>query len=284
MINKKEPAEITWPESMGEAERAELRGLLTAYDEAIEQFQSDHTVIFRSDAERNRLFYAFLKRWAKAWSKPGPCMHDGCTKASIARSHTISLGSIRLIAENGHVVTPQFGENGLQVVPIGVHEASTFPAFCEEHELQFAAFEMKKEMTESEHFRLQAFRTVCREIYTKRYHRQKTEAMLADYRRLRDEFVIGRIKQAYAGAKPVNFSGLRFENDPLEMKLVEALDSIRIDLPELEKLYRGILDDLRNDGKNVAMIVANFDMKLDVCLSGLGVMNYMRGFNYPTHN
>jgi hypothetical protein len=276
MITKKEPAEIAWLESMDEAERAELSGLLTAYDTAIEQFQSDHTVVFPSDAERNRLFYGFLKRWGKARSKPGPCMHDGCTKVSIARSHTISLGSIRLIAENGHVVTPQFGENGLEVVPIGVHEASTFPAFCDEHELQFAAFEKKKkEMSESEHFRLQAFRTVCREIYTKRYHQRRIEAMLADYRRLREEFVIGRIKQAYTGNKPVNISALRFENDPLEMKCVELLDGIRTDLPELEKLYRGILDDLRADTDNVAMIVANFDMKLDVCLSGLGVINYI---------
>jgi hypothetical protein len=272
----KEPVEINWPEGMSEEKRDELRGLLTAYDEALAEFDNDHRVIFPSDAERNRLFFGFLKRWSKAWSKPGPCMHDGCTKMSVARSHTISLGgSIRLIAENGHVVTPQFGENGLELVPIGVREASTFPGFCEEHEARFATFEAKKAITETEHFRLQAFRTICREIYTKRHHRKKAEAMLAEYRPLRDAFVVSRMKQAHTGAKPLNVSGLRFENDPQEARLVEALDDIRTDLPELEALYRGILEDLQNGGDNIAMIAANFDMQLPVCLSGLGVLNYM---------
>jgi hypothetical protein len=276
MTDEKEPVEINWPEDMSKEKREELRGLLTAYDAALAEFDNDHKVIFPSDAERNRLFFGFLKRWGKAWSKRGPCMHEGCTKTSIARSHTISLGaSIRLIAENGHVLTPVFGDNGLDLVPIGVREASTFPGFCEEHEAQFAAFEAKKTMTEPEHFRLQAFRTICREIYTKLHQRQKGEAMLAQYQRVREEFVIGRIKQAHTGTTALDVLGLRFENDPLETKLVEMLDDIKIDLPELQGLYRDILDDLRNDGEKIAMIVANFDMQLAVCLSGLGVLNYM---------
>lgn len=101
---RKGPAEICWPEDISEERRLELRDLLTAYDDALADFETDHKVIFPSDAERNRLFFGFLNRWGNAWSKPGPCMFDGCTKRSIARSHTISLGtSIRLIAENDHV-------------------------------------------------------------------------------------------------------------------------------------------------------------------------------------
>jgi hypothetical protein len=201
MAEEREPPEINWPEDMGEDKREELRGLLTAYDEALAEFDNDHKAIFPSNAERNRLFFGFLKRWSKAWSKPGPCMYDDCTKTSVARSHTISLGaSIRLIAENDHVLTPKFGENGLELVLISVREASTFPGFCEEHESQFAVFEAKKTMTEPEHFRLRAFRTICREIYTKRHPRQKGKAMLAQYQQLREEFVIGRVKQASTGA------------------------------------------------------------------------------------
>jgi len=275
MASEKEPVEINWPEEMSEENREELRGLLAAYDEALREFDKDHTVIFPSDAERNRLFFGFLKRWAKAWSKPGPCMYDGCTNRSIARSHTISLSSsIRLIAECDHVLTPRFGDNGLDLVRIGVREASTFPGFCEEHETHFAPFEMKKSMTDAGHFGLQAFRTICREIYAKRYQQQKGEAMLADYQRLRKAFVIGRLRQAHVSTKPLNVSGLRFENDPLETKLVEMLNDTQVDLPELEALYRGILDDLQDDSDNIAMNVANFDTQLAVCLSGLGVLNY----------
>lgn len=139
MVDKNEPVEINWPEDMSEEKREELRSLLIAYDAALTEFDNDHKVIFSSEADRNRLFFGFRKRWGKAWSKPGRCMHDGCAKTSIAHSHTISLGaSIRLIAENDHVVTPQFGDNGLELVPIGVRKASTFPGFCEEHETQFS--------------------------------------------------------------------------------------------------------------------------------------------------
>jgi hypothetical protein len=258
---------------MSEGKRDELRGFLTAHDDALGEFVNDHTVIFPSDAERNRFHFGFLKRWSRAWSKPGPCMHDGCTKTSIARSHRVPLGaSLRAIAENGHVVTPKFGENGIELVPVGIHEASTFPGFCEEHEAQFAAFETKKAMTDPEHFHLQAFRTICREIYTKRHHQQKNEAMLAEYRRLREEFVIARVKQAHRGAKPIS---LRFENDPIETKLARMLDDVRIDLPELERLYHGVLDDLQNDGDSIVMNVADLDVQLPVCLSGLGVLNYI---------
>ena len=64
-------------------------------------------------------------------------MHDGCTKTSIARSHTIPLsGSLRLIAEDGHVLTPRVGESGLQLVHIGVRQGFNFPRLA--HEAEFA--------------------------------------------------------------------------------------------------------------------------------------------------
>ena len=88
-------------------------------------------------------------------------MHDGCTNTSIPRSNTISLSSsIRLIAEHNHVVTTQFREGVVELVSVGVREASTFPGFCDEHEALFSDFETKKQMTTAEHFGLQAFHTV----------------------------------------------------------------------------------------------------------------------------
>jgi len=271
-----EPVEINWPEGMDEEERENLRGALIAYDEALKDFEADHRIVFPSDAERNRQFYGFLKKSAKAWAKPGPCMYDGCTKTSIPRSHTISLSSsIRLIAENNHVVTPQFREGVVELVSVGVREASTFPGFCDEHEALFSDFETKKQMTTAEHFGLQAFRTVCREIYTKRHHRKRTEELRADYRKLREEYVVGRLKKAHTGTQPFNVSGLRFENDPIETKFVEALNDIQTDLPQLENLYRAILNDLQNGTDGVAMFVQSLDVQLPVCLSGLGVLNYM---------
>lgn len=271
-----EPVDINWPEEMDEAERDELRGGLAAYDQALKDFDADHRVVFASDSNRLGQFHAFLKKSAKEWSKPGLCMYDGCTKTSISRSHTIPLSSsIRMIAENNHVVTPQFRDGEVKLVSLGAREASTFPGYCEEHEALFADFETKKQMTEAEHFQLQAFRTICREIYTKRHHRKRTEELLADYRRLREEFVVSRIQEAYSGTKPFQVNGLRFQDDPIETRFVDALNDIQTDLPLLEGLYRSILNELRNGADEIAMLVQSFDIQLPVCLSGIGVLNYM---------
>lgn len=269
--------EIHWPPEMDADERAALQEILVAYDEALTEFESDHRAIFPSDAERNRILHGFLERWAKAWSKPGPCMHSGCTKNSIARSHTISLGtSIRLIAENGHVLTPRFGAQGLDLVPVGVKEASTFPGFCTEHEAQFSVFENQKQMTEEAHFRLQAFRTICREIYSRTHQQQKAQAMLNEHRRLRDAFIIGRMQAVSIGGALPNIPELRFENDEIDEKLVDLLSQIQADLPELQGLYDSLQDEIQNGVDKVSICVRDLNFQLPVCLSGIGVLNYKR--------
>jgi hypothetical protein len=55
-------------------------------------------------------------------------MHPDCSNPSVGRSHAIPMGvSIKQIAEKGHVVTPRFRENGVEVVDIGVRDASRLP-------------------------------------------------------------------------------------------------------------------------------------------------------------
>ncbi|AUW57873.1 hypothetical protein C1T17_06915 [Sphingobium sp. SCG-1] len=276
MADDDNPPEIHWPDEINGEKRAELRDALVAYDQALTDLEADAAAVFSSDGERNGVFHSFLKRWDRAWSKPGSCMHDGCSNLSIPRSHTISLGaSIRLIADNGHVQTPRYGAAGLDLVSVGVRDASTFPGFCTEHENLFSAFETQKTMTEEQHFRLQAFRTICREIYSKRHQKQKADAMLAEHRLRRNEFVIARMQSARA-APPLEVSGLAFENDEIENRLVRHLADIQSDLPELEALYEGILPEIRHGSDHLAMLVANFGIQLSVCLSGFGVLNYER--------
>ena len=263
MADDDELPEIHWPDEIDEEKRAELRDALIAYDQALTDLEADAAAIFSTVGERNSVFHSFLKRWERAWSKAGPCMHDGCSNLSIPRSHTISLGaSIRLIADNGHVQTPRYGAAGLNLVSVGVRDASTFPGFCTEHEKLFSAFETQKAMTEEQHFRLQAFRTICREIYSKRHQKQKAEAMLAEHRFRRGKFVIGRMQSARQAAPPLEVSGLTFENDEIENRLVRHLTDIQSDLPELEALYKGILNEIRHGSDHLAMLVANFDIQL----------------------
>ncbi len=262
---------------MSDAEKDALRDVLHAYDRAISDFEDNHTVIFPSESDRLRLFYASQKRWFKQSSTPGRCMHDRCCATSISRSHTIPMSaSIQEIAETGHVVTPSFGEKGVEVVPMGIREASTFPGFCESHEAQFADFESQKQLTTPDHFYLQAFRTLCREIYTQRHHKQKLGVSLDDYRKLRDAFITSRLKQVQ-GAKSIEIKGVTLENDALENRVIDQMETLSENLTELDCLYHGVLDDLRNGANKISMTVAVLDLQLPVCLSGFGVLPYQEG-------
>lgn len=268
--------EISWPENMSVEQREALKPLLDAFDAAASNLEKHTAVIFPSEEERKRLFFGSLARWGKAWSKPGRCMYDGCTRKSIARSHSISLGaSIAQIAEDGHVLTPKYGDDGVELVRIGKREASTFPGFCDEHEALFSEFENEGSITEDRHFQLQVFRTLCREIYSKRHGQQKLNDMLTVYRTLRDDYVRRAIvPQHLKSGDAANSFNVRFENDATEVQLVDLLTSGEEDLVELEALYHLIVDDLRAGTSNVAIQVQAFNLQLPVCLSGLGVLNY----------
>lgn len=259
---------------MTDAKKDELRELLYEYDRALRDFEKDHTVIFPSREERLRLFYALRKRRSKNWTTPGLCMHAGCTATAIPRSHTVPMSaSLKVIAENGHVVTPRFGESGIEMVRIGIREASTFPGFCTTHEALFSGFESELRLTEESHFYLQAFRTLCREIFTKKHYKLMLESELDEYRGLRIAFVNARLDETRA-QRPLKVTSLQFDNDPTEKRILDRIDSLSRDLLELDTLYHGLLDQLHSSGSQVSVIAGIFDLQLPVCPSGLGVLHY----------
>ena len=277
MTNKTDEIEIEWPPDMSEKDRNEMRDILREFDGALRDFDSDQTVIYPSEADRLRLFFTGLKRWAKIWSRPGRCMYEGCTEKSIPRSHSIPMSaSIKLIAEAGHVLTPRLGENGVDMERIGIREASTFPGFCKRHESNFAEFETKKKMSSDRHFLLQAFRTLCREIFRIRRQKERLESMLNEYRKLRREFIATRIQKAHH-ARPMEIRDITFDNDELETRAADAVESLSEDLPILKGLYRELFDDIQNGTNESSLIVGNFNLRVPVCLSGSGVLNYMQG-------
>ena len=156
---------------------------------------------------------------------------------------------------------------------IGVRDASTFPGFCDVHELEFTEFESQKKLTEERHFWLQAFRTLCREIYTKRHYKQKVEAALNGYRNLREAFIIARMDQVQR-EKPVSVQGVRFEKDSLEEQGVAQIDLLSRVTIELEELYNGVLEELQGRSGKIVMEVRAIDLKLPVCLAGVGNLPY----------
>lgn len=268
--------DIKWPENMASEQREAMHELLGSLDAAATALEGNTQVIFSSEQERKGKFYGAIAKWGRAWAKPGRCMYPGCTNKSIARSHTISLGtSIEQISEDGHVLTPKYGEGRIELIRIGKREASTFPGFCEEHELLFADFENQRSLSVDRHFGLQVFRTLCREIYSKRQSQQKLTDMLADYRNLREAYLRRSIALPDGRAgEPVTINGITFENDAVEEQMIKLLELGSHDLAELDELYEGIIEDLRAGTSNVAINIEQIDFELPVCLSGLGVLNY----------
>ncbi len=277
MTNKNNVIEIVWPSDMSVKERNEMRNFQILFECAARDFERDQTVIYPSEADRLRNFYTEQKRWVNVWSQPGRCMYEGCTENSIPRSHSIPMSaSLQLIAEDGHVVTPRLGENGLDMKRIGIRDASTFPGFCERHEAIFAEFETKKKMSSERHYLLQTYRTLCREIFRTRRYKKRFESRLNAYRELRREFFINRIWKA-PHSKPIDKFDITFESDEIERLGAETIDSLSESLPILRDLYRDLFDDIQNYTNESALIVGVFDKHLPVCLSGLGVLNYMQG-------
>ncbi len=275
MTELRRPLEIEWPDEIGPERRSELQDALVAYNQALHDLEAGPAAVFATEAERKRIVHGFLKHWDRRWSRPGACMHPGCANTAVRRSHSIALGgSIRQIAEDGHVLTPRHVGDRVELVPIGVRDASTFPGFCRKHEGLFAAFETRRAMTDVSDFRLQAYRTICRELYAKGHQLQKAEAMLEAHRLRREAFVSTRMQAAWRTGDPLAISGLVFGNDEFEQRLVEYVADAGSALRELEHLHGAILAELETGVEHVALLAASFDIQVPVCLSGFGVLHY----------
>ncbi|MCU0121735.1 hypothetical protein N8H74_26035 [Pseudomonas sp. B2M1-30] len=124
--------------------------------------ESDHskTRIDR-DNRHEREVKAILRRNGK-WD----CLYPGCTKKSIF-SHAISESiSLATIAEEGHLSTIESRRKKdiktLQFGRIGIHDATAFNGFCEEHDALFSTLD-NNEISDARGLLLQTYRTVISE-------------------------------------------------------------------------------------------------------------------------
>jgi hypothetical protein len=91
----------------------------------------------------------------------------------LVKSHSISRNALKEIAEDGHVIAFQGGYDGflrrdgdVEPKPIGLSNASTFPAFCAKHDaLTFSPIEQGQYAPCAEHAFLESYRAVCRELF-----------------------------------------------------------------------------------------------------------------------
>jgi hypothetical protein len=119
------------------------------------------TETFERDNRHQRDARSILGRSGK-WT----CLYPGCTRRSIF-SHAISESiSLATIAENGHLSTVVSRRHQnmktLQFGAIGVHDATAFNGFCEDHDLLFSVLD-NCEIADTKSLLLQAYRSVISE-------------------------------------------------------------------------------------------------------------------------
>jgi hypothetical protein len=245
-----------------------------AFTEADEAFRKDTSVIFGSEGEKAQKLFDQLRRNWKIWETPGQCMYRGCNQPSIRRSHSIQkVGHLERIAESQHVLTPRIDTHGkLGMKRIGVNLASTFPGFCERHETLFSEFEVHSSVSTPRHVALQAFRTLCREIFRVRNEVAGLDTWIDQYRRARSNHYIAAVHKAAPYAK---VQGVEVKGDGVEQFMVTKLKSTKHVLSELEReLYVELFEYISDEKREPCLKIISLPFEVPVACSGFGNLTY----------
>ncbi len=253
-----------------------VKAAVKAFEDADDLFQEEPGRIFGTESQRKAALYAALTRKRKALERSGPCMYGVCPNTSITRSHSIHrAGPMEQIAEQQHVLTPGFGQNGMTLNRIGVREASTFPGFCETHEQLFSSFETTGTIADGHQTVLQAFRTLCREIARKRHDVEHLRSLLETYRAARFNYFKTSI---LAVAPDVDIRGVSEQGNKLEEFTASSVAEGESDLQELEELYDELFQYVDSGYPEPCVKALNISpdiyLEIPVTLSGLGVLRY----------
>jgi len=255
---------------------SEIEPLRDALDQIISEYDENNKIIFESESERVRQYFAGKHRSFKNWSKSRQCVVPGCGKQSITRSHTVPKSmSLRVIGEDGHVLVP-FHDSGLPTMRrVGLSDATTFPGFCEAHELLFQSFENQKSITTMPEICLQAYRAACREIFRAGFLIEQLDWTMAAYCKARDEGLARLIRERAVGLglqEETVLGSVHYKNDPLVEELVGRTQPLRDQydhlklrlLPALERMV------FHSDDSGLAMRAIQIDYEIPIALAGSG--------------
>lgn len=260
-------------------DKALLKRIEDAMDKAMYDFKANEESIF--DNEKETLIFKYKSfEPLKKWKKKQTCIVQNCKNRSIERSHTIQKsGSIKHIAEDGHVLTPRFNTDTgeIEIFSIGVNDASTFPGYCSVHERIFEDFENIKDFQTGEHFGLQLYRTVCREIVITENHIKTTNQLVNDYKTFRDkkigDAIIENIGIETIQSEKIDIKSFKFSNKDGRLHLAESnIKEKQRHLDEfLYKFHDAILNDLsKKKFQKIAYKAIVFDREIPVALAGRG--------------
>lgn len=263
-------------------DKALLKKIEEAMDKAMIDFNADEESIFNNEKETLKYKYQSFAP-LKKWKKKQTCVVRNCQNRSIERSHTIQKsGSIKHISENGHVLTPRFNmDTGeIELISIGVNDASTFPGYCGKHERLFEDFENIKDFQSGEHLGLQLYRTVCREIVITENHIRRANKLVEGYKKFRDkkigDAIVENIGIQTIHAEKIDFKNFKFSSKDSRLKMAEKRikENERYLNEFLYKFHDGILNDLsKKKFQKIAYTAIAFDKEIPVALAGRGNFN-----------
>src|SRR5438552_378522 len=123
-----------------------LAAMNRALDVVLDEFERSGIGVMPSHAEVSKFIFSMMSRRRRDWKHSKECLYPGCGAKTVISHAVPRTGPLRLIAEEGHLVTPAFStdDGGLGVQLVGLGRASTFPGFCLEHEAHFGRFEKNR--------------------------------------------------------------------------------------------------------------------------------------------
>jgi hypothetical protein len=251
----------------------------SAFDKAMLDFQANEHSIFTNEIDRLKYQYSTINE-LKKWKKRQKCIVERCKNKSIEKSHTIQKsGSIKTISEDSHVLTPNFNkDNGiLNLLLIGINEASTFPGYCSEHERLFEDFENKKDILTGEHFGLQLYRTVCREIVKNVNNVKTIQLLIKKYKDFRNqkvhEGIVDILGDEFLKNNSISVKSIDFQYQDKLLTISDAkLKKTNRYLNDfLNPFHEAILNDLnKHKFQKIAYNAIVYDRQIPVALAGSG--------------
>jgi len=260
--------------------RPEIRAKLTeALNAVFEKISAEGSRIFATEGDRHAFVFGIRAARKKNQRKPRRCSFPGCANMSIPSSHSLQRnGPLAAIAEEGHVLTPEVSltKGRLDMIRIGIGEASTFPGFCSEHERVFSELERRRDLAKDEDIALQVFRTICREIVIKRQQVDDCKLWLKSWENVVNNRAVEILEEKlaeslseYLPLRSISVRGTR-----LEEALCTQLARLEHEASDLEtEFLPKSFEEVNRGSDGLSHFVCRIGQYIPVCLAGLGTFH-----------
>ncbi|RFB53686.1 hypothetical protein [Bacillus thuringiensis] len=231
----------------------------------------------------NKLKFQSINEFQKEKKKRKVCIIPGCKNKSIKRSHSIQKsGSLKIISSDSHLLQPSFemtaDEPNMIMKKVGIQDASTFPGFCQNHEKLFAEFENKRDINSVDEAKLQAYRSICRELVHNQLELEWSNKNLVKYKSERNrQAKLMLEKYSKKALKKVNI-----ECDDYRINYAQMAKSILNDkLTVLNNMHDSLYAEITNKKhkKDLYMEAIKIDFQFPIALCGIGYANLIQDEN-----